>query len=53
VFAQVEELEAPVPQPATGAPPAVAVAPKAPVQEKPAEVVPEAPVEVENHAATE
>jgi ribosomal protein S3 len=53
VFAQVEELEAPVPQPATGAQPAVAVAPKAPVQEKPAEVVPEAPVEVENHAATE
>jgi small subunit ribosomal protein S3 len=53
VFAQVEELEAPVPQPATGAQPAAAVAPKAPVQEKPAEVVPEAPVEVENHAATE
>jgi small subunit ribosomal protein S3 len=52
VFAQVEELEAPVPPPATGAQPA-AVAPKAPVQEKPAEVVPEAPVEVENHAATE
>ena len=52
VFAQVEELEAPVSQPATGAQPA-AVAPEAPVQEKPAELVPEAPVEVENHAATE
>lgn len=53
VFAQVEELEAPEPQPATGAQPAAAVTPKTPVQEKPAVVVPEAPVEVEDHAATE
>jgi small subunit ribosomal protein S3 len=53
VFAQVEELEAPEPQPATGAQPAAAVAPKTSVQEKPAVVVPEAPVEVEDHAATE
>jgi pimeloyl-ACP methyl ester carboxylesterase len=53
VFAQVEELEAPEPQPATGAQPAAAVTPKTPVQEKPAVVVPEALVEVEDHAATE
>lgn len=52
VFAQVEELEAPAPQPATAPQPAAA-APEAPVQEKPAEVVPEAPVEVKSDAATE